>query len=95
MRLLRSSAFSDTWTTGRPPTSSSSGGCGRERRSLKNGDDMERTALWARKLTWSDDRSIKFVSGMSKDNGADGRSESKAGSSFTRVIVESAYGCSH
>src|SRR6266702_3425183 len=96
MRLSSRPASSDNWITGRPSTSSSSDGWGRESRSLKNGDDMARTDLWTRKLTWSDDRTIIFASGMSKHNGTDGGSElSEVGSSFTRARVESACGCSY
>ena len=49
-----------------------------------------RLNLTTRKLTWSDDRSIKLASGTSKDNGVDGGSDDPAGSSFTTVRAESA-----
>ena len=51
---------------GSPSTNSLSKGWGRESRSLKNGDAMASTDLWTRKLTLSDDRIMKFPSGMSK-----------------------------
>src|SRR6266702_1364176 len=93
IRLFSRSASSDNWITGRPSTSSSSDGWGRESRSLKNGDDMASNGLWTRKLTWSDDRTIIFASGLSRHNGRDGGSEfSEVGSSFTRARVESACG---
>src|SRR6266702_3385758 len=83
IRLFSKPASSDNWITGRPSTSSSSGGWGRESRSLKNGDDMASTDLRTRKLTLSDDRTIIFASGMSKHNNRDGGSEfSEVGSSF-------------
>src|SRR6266849_2147910 len=56
---------------GRPSTDSLLGGWGRDSRSLKTGDAMASTGLWTRKLTWSDDRIIRFASGTSKVSGGD------------------------
>src|ERR1700761_1383447 len=93
MRLLSRPASSGNVTTGSPSTISASGGWGRESRSLKNGEDKASTDLWTRNLTWSDDRTIIFASGISKHNGTDGGLAcSEVVSSLTRVKVESAYG---
>src|SRR6266436_6481461 len=51
---------------GSPSTDSPSEGWGRDRRSLKNGDDTASTGLWTRKSTPSDDRTIRLASGMLK-----------------------------
>ena len=93
------SASSDNWITGRPSTSSSSGGRGRESKSSKNGDDMARVDLGTWKQIWSEDRSTIFASGTFKLNGAtrnDGSESSKVGSSsgFARARVESDCECS-
>ena len=71
MRLFRSSEPSDNSTTGRPSTDSLSEGCGRESRSLKNGDAIASTDLWTRKMTWSDDRIMRLASDTTKVSDGD------------------------
>ena len=71
MRLFSNSEASDSSTTGRPSTDSLSGGCGRDSRSLKNGDAMASTDLCTRKMTWSDDRIMRLASYTTKVSDGD------------------------
>src|SRR6266403_5697309 len=66
IRLFKTSASSDTHTTGRSSGAASFRGWGRENMSLKKGDDMASTDLWTRKSTRSDDRRMTSALSISE-----------------------------
>src|SRR6266404_6030023 len=73
-RLFKISASSETRTTGRPSTTSESGGWGSENMTRKKGEAVASIGLWRRKSTRSDDLSITSALDISAYRGRDGHS---------------------